>query len=279
MMQQPTGDFPHVALLEMGKAQWRVLTSLGHVFDRFLIARKLLLKRVAKGGRFDTLKPWLGNDFTHDETKLLDDGGCFVSVLRWKMHRLRVEQMFLHEEEFDTLRPHFPKLPPVLEIPPDTEAPLWPALLRLRPLREFWELELRRNHFETLLSVMPDAWVLDPAPVPHGAVIPRLDLAGWEDLQKLRAQGHSFSISQTRSREPSSLLDATLPVEGWHGAVREALISFGTSPRVLTERDSSSDAMSLFALYEKRADRVSLLGALALTHMDGHPRIARVVSM
>lgn len=60
--------------------------------------------------------------------------------------------------------------------------PAWLALLRLRPLREFWVLQLRAKHLASLAAVRPPAWILDHSPLPPAAVWP-----GLEDWRALRA--------------------------------------------------------------------------------------------
>ena len=55
----------------------------------------------------------------------------------------------------------------------------WSALLRLRPLQEFWRLELRENHRVRLTELLAETWIIDPAPVPPHAVIPGLGIQDW----------------------------------------------------------------------------------------------------
>jgi len=58
------------------------------------------------------------------------------------------------------------------------------ALLHLPALRSFWSQELRQQHFVALRALVPQAWLLDPASVPPGAVIQGLGTVSWEQTQR-----------------------------------------------------------------------------------------------
>ena len=57
---------------------------------------------------------------------------------------------------------------------PYMEEKMWFALFWTRPLQAFWRRELGERHWLKLQKVIPYTWILDPAPLPHQAVI-----AGW----------------------------------------------------------------------------------------------------
>jgi hypothetical protein len=59
------------------------------------------------------------------------------------------------------------------------ERPLERALLHLPALKAFWHQELRAEHCAALLSLVPKAWIRDPAAIPPGAVIHGLKTADW----------------------------------------------------------------------------------------------------
>src|SRR5437867_2504929 len=61
-------------------------------------------------------------------------------------------------------------------IKPYLEEKLWFALFWLQPLREYWRRELGEKYFLKLQHVIPYSWLLDPAPLPQHAVIPRLEI-------------------------------------------------------------------------------------------------------
>src|SRR5207248_157807 len=132
--------------------------------------------------------------------------------------------------------PEAPKsLLSAVEVPGDADAPLWLALLRLSPLREFWDWELRRATVDSLLNLLADAWVLGPERVPEGAVIPRLEIASWRELAHCRETGRSFAIPTAHSWENTRMLDEAQSPESWGSVTREALDAFHEEPRVLVD--------------------------------------------
>src|SRR3954453_5519434 len=68
---------------------------------------------------------------------------------------------------------------------PFLEEKMWFALFWLQPLREFWRRELGDKYFSRLQEVIPYTWLLDPAPLPQHAVIPRLEIHDWREAGKL----------------------------------------------------------------------------------------------
>ncbi|HSI63015.1 MAG TPA: hypothetical protein VLE43_07845, partial [Candidatus Saccharimonadia bacterium] len=161
--------------------------------------------------------------------------------------------------------PEAPKvLPPLLATSPDAEAPLWLALLRLRPLRSVWESVLRRDHFETLLQVFPDAWLLDPSPLPPGAVIPRLELSRWEELLARQNGSGRYVIAASGTADGAQELNSDMAAAQWTGALEGALASSATEPRILVDLSPTPDSW-LLAIYEKKGSRVDAKGFLSLT--------------
>lgn len=73
-----------------------------------------------------------------------------------------------------------------------TTEPVEQALLHLPALRTFWCRELRGSHFTGLKTMVPPAWIRDPAPVPPGAVIHGLGVTGWDDLDQPEGHGRSW---------------------------------------------------------------------------------------
>ena len=54
---------------------------------------------------------------------------------------------------------------------------VWAALLRLRPLREFWVHQVRAGHVAALAQVLAPSWIEPQQPLPAGALLP--GLAEW----------------------------------------------------------------------------------------------------
>ena len=65
---------------------------------------------------------------------------------------------------------------------PYMEEKMWFALFWLRPLREFWRRELGERHWLKLQKVIPYTWIMDPAPLPHHAVVSGLEINDWREL-------------------------------------------------------------------------------------------------
>lgn len=95
--------------------------------------------------------------------------------------------------------------------PWQADHPTWHALLRLRPLREFWVHQLRAKHLAALAEVLPPAWIIDPAPLPPGAVLP--GLGAWTAM----TNGSEPPLASGQAEPPMTGLKAwpQLPLWGW----------------------------------------------------------------
>ena len=123
---------------------------------------------------------------------------------------------------------------------PYLEEKLWFALFWMRPLRDFWRRELGDRHWRKLQQVIPYTWILDPAPLPHHATIPRLDIHEWRELGDLsqrerdlilKISGYSELAWGSRGVD----LAADLPAGEWKRAVARALERFGRNPMILQQ--------------------------------------------
>jgi hypothetical protein len=266
---------------EIRKAQLKELGPIGHKVDRFLSARGSCWKMGAKAGP-DSVLAWVRSLSATPPGEVSADGFFACGLTLGEGHFRLQPLMFPREiasrlgQLWQQTDPEAPKfLPPAADVPRDVDAPLWLALLRLAPLREFWNRELRRATVDSLLSLLADAWVLNPERVPEGAVIPRLELASWGALPHCRATKRSFAVATAHSWEQARVLDEAASEESWSSVTREALDAFQEEPRVLVEF-SGNTPMSpplIVAFYEKRAGRVDMLGAMALSR-DGTGRLA-----
>jgi hypothetical protein len=267
---------------EMGKAMTNVVRSLGHKLERFLAAREVAGKRIPQDESFAPLRPWLGKG--EGVPASLTGDGTFLSAYCLSGADLRLAALMLPQDLATSslalwrqTDPEAPKvLPPLLEMPQGAVAPVWFALLRLRPLRSVWESMLRRDHFETLLQVLPDAWLLDPAPLPPGAVIPRLELAHWEGLLHLLRAGQRFAITTPESWSEALALTSPDAQGVSSSALQAALSDSATRPRVLVQLPAAPDAW-LIAVYEKKGNRVDARGFMCLgKSSDGAWQAAKV---
>jgi hypothetical protein len=123
---------------------------------------------------------------------------------------------------------------------PHLEEKLWSALFWLRPLGPTWEATLRSNHLRRLRSMIPYSWVVDPAPLPHHAVLPRLGTQSWDEVARLSQKDRrlvlkisGFSPLAWGSR--SVTVGHDVPAPTWAEAVAGALANFPRGPFVLQE--------------------------------------------
>lgn len=126
--------------------------------------------------------------------------------------------------------------PPVAHL----EEKLWLALLHMPGMLPTWQNELRSTHLQTLLSLVPHSWVLDPAPLPAQAALPHLNLHSWKQVAALGRQARrlvlkisGFSPLSWGSR--SVIIGHDVPCEQWQLAVFSALSDFPSHPWIMQE--------------------------------------------
>ncbi len=112
------------------------------------------------------------------------------------------------------------------------------ALLWNRNLRDFWRLELGEGFLKRMLEVAPYTWLVDPAPLPPHAGIPRLDLTDWQQLKTLSQKERDLILKVSGFSENAwgargVYLGSDLAVSEWSEAVDRALASFARNPFVL----------------------------------------------
>ena len=121
---------------------------------------------------------------------------------------------------------------------PYMEEKMWFALFWLHPLRDFWRRELGERHWLKLQKVIPRTWIMDPAPVPHHAVIADLEINDWRELATfsqrqreliLKISGYSEVAWGSRGVD----LAQDLPHQEWERAITRALDRFETNPMLL----------------------------------------------
>lgn len=145
-----------------------------------------------------------------------------MTMLQTRCHKGRLsESLTAFLNEWMPQDPILPKTPETFEISfaegslrsdgplSPVSSPLWHALLHLPALRDFWTAELRASHYAHLLQIIPQAWCMDPAPLPPGTVIAGLGITGWEELPRLAATGVEFSqISVAENKVVLSAISA-----------------------------------------------------------------------
>ena len=171
-------------------------------------------------------------------------------------------------------------------IKPYLEEKMWFALFWMQPLREFWRREVGEKYFLKLQQVIPYSWLLDPAPLPQHAVIPRLEIHDWREAarfsqkdRELLLKVSGFSPLGWGSR--GIALGADLPHAEWERRIDNALATFESSPTILQrfhkgrlfehrywdaetgELRTLKGRVRLCPYFFVEGDRVKLRGALA----------------
>ncbi len=112
------------------------------------------------------------------------------------------------------------------------------ALLWNRNLRPYWRQELGEAFLVRLLKIIPQTWVLDPAPLPPQAAYPGLDLTDWAQLKSLSQRERELILKVSGYSEDAwgargVYLGSDLSTADWSVAVDKALAAFPRSPYVL----------------------------------------------
>ena len=116
------------------------------------------------------------------------------------------------------------------------------ALLWNRNLQGFWRQQLGEAFFNRLLGLVPYSWLIDPAPLPPQAAIPRLELTDWSQLKSL-SQRERELILKVSGFSPEArgargvYLGSDLSHAEWSAAIDKALASAAQSPYVLQRFD------------------------------------------
>lgn len=123
---------------------------------------------------------------------------------------------------------------------PYLEEKLWFGLFWSRPLQKFWRRELRASHWAKLKSLIPQTWVIDPAPVPHHAVIPALEIQDWRELKKFSQKQREFVLKVSGFSELAwggrgVFVGQDLPQREWSDCIEQAITSFNSGPFILQE--------------------------------------------
>ncbi|MDD5199732.1 MAG: hypothetical protein PHC88_08000 [Terrimicrobiaceae bacterium] len=169
---------------------------------------------------------------------------------------------------------------------PQLEEKLWFALFWLRPLEAYWLRELGEKSLAALRRVIPYTWLLDPAPLPPHAVLPRLEVQSWDEVaafsqkqRELILKVSGFSDRAWGSR--GVIVAQDVPHSAWREALEGALAAYGHQPHLLQQfhkgrvfehpwLDEESGALAtmkgrvrLCPYFFPGGDRVKCAGALA----------------
>jgi hypothetical protein len=123
---------------------------------------------------------------------------------------------------------------------PWLEEKAWLALFWLRPLREYWCRELSKNQQRRLEKIIPYSWLVDPAPLPPHAVLPRLEVNSWDEVAAFSQKQRELVLKRSGFHEEawgarSVVMGHDVAQSEWASALRRAQEDSATGPWVLQE--------------------------------------------
>jgi len=112
------------------------------------------------------------------------------------------------------------------------------ALFHNRNLADTWRQLLGERFQRTLRVLLPQTWVVDPAPLPPHAALPGLGLTNWQQLKDLSQKKRDLILKISGFSEQAwgargIWLGSDLSRNEWATAVDQAITSFEKSPRIL----------------------------------------------
>ncbi len=123
---------------------------------------------------------------------------------------------------------------------PAMEEKMWFALFWLKPLEEFWRRELGERTQRALREVIPYSWMLDPAPLPPHAVLPRLEAQSWDEVAGFSQKQRELILKVSGFNENAwgsrgVVMAQDVPHDEWRHELERALAEFGTQPHLLQQ--------------------------------------------
>ena len=123
-------------------------------------------------------------------------------------------------------------------VKPYLEEKLWFGLFWMRPLREYWRRALGDRNYQALQRCIPRTWILDPEPLPHHAVIPGLEVNGWDEVAGFSQKDRELVLKISGFSElgwgcRGVAVGSDLSQEAWAEALGAALAGFGRQPYIL----------------------------------------------
>ncbi len=121
---------------------------------------------------------------------------------------------------------------------PALEEKLWFALFWMKPLETFWLRELGERTMTALRKVIPYSWIVDPAPLPPHAVLPRLEIQNWMELAQFSQKQRELILKVSGFSERAwgsrgVVVAQDVSQEQWSAAIKTALSEFEIHPWVL----------------------------------------------
>ena len=207
-----------------------------------------------KAGMIDGLRSVLG-----EETKQIwisDESGDYRPEMRWLAEQLGETSVHRAEDWAGESGYRFFELFDWLSIPnlqgsdgkdgltppvkPLFEEKLWLALLHSPGMKSLWEQELRGKYFEQLKKWIPMGWVVDPAPLPPHAALPKLEVNSWAEVGKMSQKERRLVLKVSGFSELAwgsrgVYIGHDEPGERWSSLVQQAGDEFSSQPWMMQE--------------------------------------------
>jgi hypothetical protein len=125
-------------------------------------------------------------------------------------------------------------------IKPHLEDKLWLALLWSPALKKTWEQTLRGSHLGRMRELAPFGWVVDPAPLPPHAALPRLDAHSWDEVAAFSQKDRQLVLKVSGFHETAwgsrgVFIGHDMPSAEWAERLRAALDQSGEQPWLMQE--------------------------------------------
>ena len=123
---------------------------------------------------------------------------------------------------------------------PHLEDKLWLALLWSPALKKIWEQTLRGSHLKRLRELVPFGWVLDPAPLPPHAALPRINAHSWEEVANFSQKERQLVLKISGFHETAwgsrgVYIGHDMPSAEWSQRLHTALNESAEQPWILQE--------------------------------------------
>lgn len=123
---------------------------------------------------------------------------------------------------------------------PHLEDKLWLALLWSPALKKIWEQTLRGSHLKRLRELVPFGWVLDPAPLPPHAALPRINAHSWEEVANFSQKERQLVLKISGFHETAwgsrgVFIGHDMPAAEWSQRLHAALNESSAQPWILQE--------------------------------------------
>lgn len=123
---------------------------------------------------------------------------------------------------------------------PHFEEKMWLALLQTPSLRGLWQEMMRGSHLQRMKDITPFGWVVDPAPLPPNAALPRLELASWREVGELSQKNRRLALKISGFSEfawggKSVTIGHDCPGSEWQAAIAKACEDFDEQPWLMQE--------------------------------------------